>query len=103
MYSIKRFNGFSSWLDGLKDRMTGQRLNVRLRKAMFGNLGDVRPVGAGVVEMREHFGAGWRLSYNQRGETLIVMLGGGNKATQSADMAKGRETCGQDGGMSHDK
>ena len=88
MYSIKRTYGFSAWLDGLKDRTTRQRLNVRLRKAMMGNLGDVRPVGDGVVEMREHFGAGWRMYYIQRGETLIVMLGGGDKSTQSADIAK---------------
>jgi putative addiction module killer protein len=88
MYSIKRTDGFSAWLDGLKDRITRQRLNVRLRKAMMGNLGDVRPVGDGVFEMREHFGAGWRMYYIQRGETLIVMLGGGDKSTQSADIAK---------------
>ena len=88
MFTIKRTDGFSAWLDGLKDRMTQQRLNVRLRKAMLGNLGDVRPVGDGVVEMREHFGAGWRMYYIQRGETLIVMLGGGDKSTQSADIAK---------------
>ena len=56
--------------------------------AQGGNLGDVRPVGDGVVEMREHFGAGWRMYYIQRGETLIVMLGGGDKSTQSADIAK---------------
>ncbi|MBK7357148.1 type II toxin-antitoxin system RelE/ParE family toxin [Propionivibrio sp.] len=88
MFSIKRTDVFSTWLDGLKDRITRQRLNVRLRKAMLGNLGDVRPVGDGVVEMREHFGAGWRMYYIQRGETLIVMLGGGDKSTQSADIAK---------------
>jgi putative addiction module killer protein len=88
MYSIKRTDGFSAWLDGLKDRITRQRLNVLLRKAMLGNLGDVRPVGDGVVEMREHFGAGWRMYYIQRGETLIIMLGGGDKSTQSADIAK---------------
>lgn len=88
MYLIKRTDGFSAWLDGLKDRVTRQRLNVRLRKAMLGNLGDVRPVGDGVIEMREHFGAGWRMYYIQRGEILIVMLGGGDKFTQSADIAK---------------
>lgn len=88
MYSIKRTDEFSTWLDGLKDRITRQRLNVRLRKAMLGNLGDVKPVGEGVVEMREHFGPGWRMYYVQRGEVLIVMLGGGDKSTQSADIAK---------------
>ena len=50
-------------------------------------LGDVAPVGRGVCEMREHFGVGWRMYYVQRGSVLIVMLGGGSKASQSADIA----------------
>ena len=87
MINIKRTDEFSSWLDGLKDRITKQRLNGRLRKAMLGNLGDVKPVGNAVYEMREHFGPGWRMYYIQRGDVLIVMLGGGDKANQSADIA----------------
>lgn len=55
---------------------------------MLGNLGDVKPVGEGVVEMREHFGPGWRMYYVQRVSQLIVMLGGGDKSSQSADIAK---------------
>jgi putative addiction module killer protein len=63
-----------------------QRLNARLRKAMQGNLGDVKPVGDGVFEMREHFGPGWRMYYVQRGTVLIVMLGGGDKSNQTVDI-----------------
>ncbi len=55
---------------------------------MIGNLGDVKPVGDGISEMREHFGPGWRMYYIQRGEMLIVMLGGGDKTSQEADIAK---------------
>lgn len=88
MYSIKLIPEFSTWLNGLKDRVTRLRLARRLDKAQSGNLGDVKPVAAGVFEMREHFGPGWRMYYLQRGETLIVMLGGGEKSTQSADIAK---------------
>lgn len=88
MYSIKRTDEFALWLDGLPDKLTKQRLNARLRKAMLGNLGDVKPVGSGVCEMREHFGPGWRMYYAQRGSVLIVMLGGGDKSTQAADIAK---------------
>ena len=73
---------------GLKDELTRQRLNKRLRKAQLGNLGDVEPVGEGVFEMREHFGPGWRMYYVQRGEVLIVMLGGGDKSTQQADIRR---------------
>ena len=88
MFTIKLTNEFSDWLDALKDRMTRQRLNLRLRKAMLGNLGDIKQVGGGVVEMREHFGPGWRMYYVQRGSQLIVMLGGGDKSSQSADIDK---------------
>lgn len=88
MYAIKPLPEFTIWLNGLKDGMTHRRLARRLEKAQKGNLGDVRPVGDGVFEMREHFGPGWRMYYAQRGAVLIVMLAGGDKATQSADIAK---------------
>lgn len=88
MNIVKTTPEFDEWFTGLKDRMTRQRLNVRLRKAMLGNLGNVKPVGNGIFEMREHFGPGWRMYYEKRGPVLIVMLGGGNKSTQEADIAK---------------
>ena len=86
--SIKRTDEFNACLLGLKDGMTHRRLLARLRKASLGNLGDVKSVGSGVFEMREHFGPGWRMYYVQRGTVLIVMLGGGDKSTQVADIAR---------------
>jgi putative addiction module killer protein len=88
MYTIRQTEDFSAWLHGIRDRMTRQRLATRLRKASLGNLGDVKPVGESVYEMREHFGPGWRMYYVLRGEVLIVMLGGGDKSTQTADISK---------------
>ncbi len=88
MYTIRTTPEFDAWFAKIKDRMTHQRLNVRLRKVMLGNLGDIKQVGAGVFEMREHFGPGWRMYYVQRGSVLIVMLGGGDKSSQTADIAK---------------
>ena len=67
--------------------MTQRRLARRLEKAQACNLGDVKPVGEGVWEMREFFGPGWRMYYVQQGDTLIVMLGGGDKSSQSGDIA----------------
>ena len=87
MYSIKRTDEFDAWLFGLKDGMTHRRLARRLEKAQKGNLGDIKPVGDGMFEMREHFGPGWRMYYVKRGSVLIVMLGGGDKSTQAADIA----------------
>jgi putative addiction module killer protein len=88
MFTIKVTPEFTAWLSSLKDGLTKRRLAARLRKAALGNLGDVKLVGEDVNEMREHFGPGWRMYYARRGEVLIVMLGGGKKATQAADIAK---------------
>ncbi len=91
MYTVKTLPEFDAWLDGLKDRTTRLRLSRRLDKAQRGNLGDIKPVGSGVFEMREHFGPGWRMYYARRGDTLIVMLGGGDKGSQEADIAKAKQ------------
>jgi putative addiction module killer protein len=61
MCTIKQTPEFAAWLSGIKDRLMRQCLATRLRKASFGNIGDVKPVGSGVFEMRESFGPGWRL------------------------------------------
>ena len=88
MYTISQLPEFDAWLSCIKDGMTRRRLGRRLEKAQRGSLGDVKPVGEGVWEMREFFGPGWRMYYVQRGAVLIVMLGGGDKSTQAADIAK---------------
>lgn len=88
MYIVKQLPEFSDWLFALRDGMTRRRLARRLEKVQRGLLGDVAPVGEGVFEMRELFGPGWRMYYVQRDGVLIIMLGGGDKATQQADIAQ---------------
>lgn len=95
MLSVKLLPGFAKWLHGLRDEPTRQRLVARLKKAQLGNLGDVKSVGHGVHEMRESFGPGWRMYYTQRGATLIVMLAGGDKSTQTADIARAAKLAAQ--------
>ena len=87
MYKVKRTAEFDAWLAGIRDGMTRIRLAKRLDKAQRGLLGDVEPVGEGVCEMREFFGPGWRMYYVERKEVIIVMLGGGDKSRQQADIA----------------
>lgn len=87
MYSIKHTPEFDDWLAGIKDGMTRIRLAKRLDKVQRGLLGDVAPVGEGVSEMREFFGPGWRMYYFERDGTIVVMLGGGDKSSQQADIA----------------
>jgi len=88
MYTIKLTPAFESWLAGIKDNVTRIRLARRLDKAQQGNLGEIKSLGSGLFEMREHFGPGWRMYYTQRESTLILMLGGGDKSSQSADISK---------------
>ena len=76
------------WLGQMKDRVTQTRLKVRLRKAMLGNLGDVKPVGEGVFEMREFFGPGWRMYYLEKAGAMVFMLGGGEKSSQASDIQR---------------
>ena len=76
------------WLGQMKDRVTQTRLKVRLRKATLGNLGDVKPVGEGVFEMREFFGPGWRMYYLEKAGAMVFMLGGGDKSSQARDIQR---------------
>ncbi|OTG91768.1 addiction module killer protein [Acinetobacter sp. ANC 4654] len=78
MIEIKRLTEFDEWLDGIKDNMTRIRLNRRLDKVQRGNWGDIKPLQDGVWEMREFFGAGWRMYYIQHGD--------GDKSTQQQDI-----------------
>jgi putative addiction module killer protein len=86
MYKVKRTAEFDPWLASIKDGMTRIRLAKRFDKAQRGLLGDVEPVGEGVCEMREFFGPGWRMYYVERKGVIIVMLGGGDKSSQQADI-----------------
>ena len=79
IYSVKPLPEFTEWLNSIKDGLTKRHLAHRLEKAQNGNLGDVQPVGEGVSR-------GWRMYYVQRGDVLIVMLGGGPKSTQQQDI-----------------
>lgn len=88
MYKIKKMAEFDVWFSGIRDSLTKRRLGARLRKVALGNFEDIAPIADanGLWEMREHFGAGWRMYYVQRNEVVVVMLGGGCKATQVVDI-----------------
>ena len=87
MYTVIETEHFRQWMADLRDMPTRIRLGRRIAKAGRGQLGDVKPVGDGVWEMRELFGPGWRMYFVQRGSVVVVMLGGGDKSSQSRDIA----------------
>jgi putative addiction module killer protein len=91
IYEIRTLPEFDQWLAAIKDKTALIRLTRRLDRAQHGQFGDIKAVGDGVFEMREHFGSGWRMYYVQRGFQMIVMLGGGDKSSQTADIAKAQK------------
>ena len=82
---------FAKWLSKLGDRQARARIQVRIDRVALGNPGDVRPVGEGVSEMRIDYGPGYRVYFVQRGPVVIVLLCGGTKKTQQADIARAIE------------
>lgn len=90
MIEVRQTLRFSEWLAGLRDRHAKARILKRLDRARDGNLGDVAPVGGGVSEMRIFHGPGYRLYFVQRGTEMIVLLCGGDKSTQGADIAEAK-------------
>jgi putative addiction module killer protein len=88
VYELRSTDVFDSWLNGLKDWKARARILARLDAAQLGNLGDVKVVGGGIREMRVHVGAGYRIYFVQREKVLLLLLCGGEKSTQTRDIAK---------------
>lgn len=76
----------TDWLNSLQDKQAQAKLRVRLKRLEAGNFGDSEPVGDGVLELREHLGAGYRVYYARHGRTIVILLCGGSKKTQDADI-----------------
>jgi putative addiction module killer protein len=96
---VRQTREFAAWRSGLRDSVARKRIGARIDRLAFGHLGDVKPVGDGVSELRLDFGPGYRLYFVRRGEVLIVMLCGGDKSTQARDIAKAKRLARElDGG-----
>lgn len=91
MYEIIISETFDKWVRELRDARAVARINARLRQVSLGNLGDVAPVGEGVSEMRIFYGPGYRLYFIKDGRTVIVLLCGGDKASQDRDIKRAKE------------
>lgn len=91
MITVIKTDNFKKWLNGIGDGQALYRITTRLQRVEDGNLGDVKPVGSGVSEMRINYGSGYRLYFIQRGNTVVVMLAGGDKSSQDRDIKKAKE------------
>ncbi|MGH9607389.1 MAG: type II toxin-antitoxin system RelE/ParE family toxin [Terracidiphilus sp.] len=91
MIEVRQTEVFSGWLRGLRDENARGRIQIRIRRLSLGNFGDVKPAGDGVSELRIDYGPGYRVYLRQRGDELVLLLAGGTKKTQNADIAKAKK------------
>lgn len=88
---IERTKLFSKWVQSLRDKTTQARILDRVYRLSDGNFGDCKSVGDGVSELRLAFGPGYRIYYTLRGNVLVILLVGGDKSTQTKDIAKAKQ------------
>ena len=84
-------NPFRGWLRKLKDSMARARIRIRLNRIRLGNFGDCKSVGEGVSELRVDYGPGYRVYFGRRGFTVVILLCGGAKKTQTKDIKLAHE------------
>jgi putative addiction module killer protein len=87
---IRQTDEYARWFEKLRDRRARGRILARIRRLSLGNSGDVRPVGEGVSELRIDYGPGYRLYFKQQGDTIVILLVGGDKRTQKQDIEKAK-------------
>jgi putative addiction module killer protein len=86
MPTVRMTETFEAWLYDLRDAKARSKIAVRIQRLADGNPGDVAAVGEGVSEMRINFGPGYRVYYVNRGRELVILLCGGDKASQARDI-----------------
>jgi putative addiction module killer protein len=86
MFELKQTETFRKWRTRLKDERARALIASRLDRLAYGHAGDAKPVGEGISELRIHYGPGYRIYFQKRGNTVIILLCGGDKSTQAKDI-----------------
>lgn len=95
MVEVRQTTIFRDWLDGLADQRAAARIAQRIVRLQAGLVGDVRPIGGGVSELRVDYGPGYRVYFVQRGQALVILLCGGDKRSQRRDIARAKLLAGE--------
>ena len=83
---VEKTREFLRWFDGLKDLHARPRIQTRIYRLIDGNAGDCKAIGEGVLELRIHYGPGYRVYFTRRGEQWMILLAGGDKSSQISDI-----------------
>jgi len=98
MIEIRQTAAFTRWIKGLADRRAKLTIAKHIDRLAYGHAGDSRPVGDGIVELRVHMGPGYRVYFTRRGDTIIVLLCGGDKGSQARDIVRAKALLDELGG-----
>jgi putative addiction module killer protein len=90
-YHLEQTSAFRRWLKSLNDLQAKAAIVLRLKQVQTGHLGDAKPVGGGVSELRWHMGPGYRVYFCKRGDQIILLLAGGDKSTQQRDIVRAQQ------------
>ena len=82
---------FEEWLESMRDRVGRAKIRARIARVRVGNLGKCEPVGAGLFELKIDFGPGYRVYFGEVGETIVILLCGGDKSTQTKDIKEAHD------------
>ncbi len=91
MFEVQQTNEYAKWFAKLRDQRAKSRINVRIRRLELGNFGDVKSVGGNVSEIRVPEGKGYRVYFTRKGDTIVILLCGGNKGSQERDIKRAHE------------
>ncbi|QPN69881.1 type II toxin-antitoxin system RelE/ParE family toxin [Synechococcus sp. CBW1108] len=91
MIEIREASAYAAWFTGLRDRTAKARIDIRLRRLSLGNSGDIRSVGEGVSELQIYYGPGYRIYLTRQGDTVVILLSGGDKNSQDQDIRLAKE------------
>ncbi|MDZ4178012.1 MAG: type II toxin-antitoxin system RelE/ParE family toxin [Coriobacteriia bacterium] len=91
MIEIRQTAEYESWFEKLRDLQAKARILARIRRLSLGNLGDIKPVGEGVSELRITYGPGYRVYVKKQGDVLVILLVGGDKSSQKRDIERAKE------------
>jgi putative addiction module killer protein len=90
-YTIQQTQAFTNWRSSIRDLRAKIAIGRRIERASMGNLGDVKTLGEGISEMRIDVGVGYRVYFTLRGRKIVILLAGGDKSSQDADIRRAKK------------